>query len=628
MAGSAGYAVLPVGLTDCEVLPGFWRTRLVTNRDVTVPHCLDQLDKTGRVANLERVAEGGGAFEGDYAFNDSDVYKTLEAVAYVLAARRDQALEARADRIIDAIARAQASDGYLFTRTMLEAPERRWTDMNSHEMYCGGHLFEAAVAYARATGKERLLDVARRLADHYLATFGPTGRHWVDGHEEVGLALVKLAEHTGERRYLDFAAWHLEERGRGHGQGRVWDMPGFGAAYSQDRVPVADLTEAEGHAVRAMYLFSAMADIAAQTPGHAYEATLERMWQSVVGRKMYVTGGIGAAGEIEGFGPDHHLPNATAYCETCAAIGMILWSMRMHRRRGEGRFADIIERELYNGVLAGVSLAGDRFFYANPLESDGSHHRSAWFGCACCPPNLARLVAQVPSLVYSVGGDTLYVNQLIASRVRADVGGASVVVRQESGLPWRGRSTLVFEGEAPMTLELALRVPAWARGFALAVNGEAVVPSSVSGGYARLRRVFRPGDTVGVRLPMPVEVGPDDPRVAANRGRVSVRRGPVVYCAEEIDQPGPWPSLAWPSGLAANAAWAPDLLGGVVALAGLDGGGVRVRAVPYFAWDNRAPGRMAVWLPDQAPRPRAPQDAGRVALGQTLFEREDESRGL
>ncbi len=593
-----------MGIEDCAILPGFWRTRLDANRAVTVPACLDQCERTGRVRNFERVAAGAsGGFEGGYAFNDSDVYKSLEAAACVLMERRDPALEARADRIIEIVARAQGEDGYLFTRNMLEAPERRWTDMNSHEMYCGGHLFEAAVAYARATGKTRLLDVARRLADHYLATFGPGRRHWVDGHEEVGLALVKLAEETGDERYADFAAWHLEERGRGHGRGRVWDMEGFGAAYSQDRVPVAELAEAEGHAVRAMYLFSAMADVAARAEGHPYDATLERMWQSVVGRKMYVTGGIGAAGEIEGFGPDHHLPNDRAYNETCAAAGMVLWNARMHRRRGEARFADVIELELYNGLLAGVSLGGDRFFYANPMASEGSEHRSEWFGCACCPPNAARLVAAVPGLVYSAGGDTLYVNQFVASRVRARLAGGERVFRQETGMPWRGVVRVVAEGPGAGPAEVAVRVPAWARSVAVDLDGEPLAAVRLDGGYARVRASFAPGQALTVRFPMPVEVRADRPEVGANHGRVAMTRGPVVYCAEEVDQSAPWPEVAWRPGLLARTAWEGELLGGVVTVSGVDSGGARVRLVPYYAWDNRAPGRMAVWL---AGAPRAP----------------------
>ncbi len=602
--GADAYALTPVPLSRSQILPGFWGRRLEVNRTVTVPHCLDQVEASGRVRNFEHVAAGRlGIFEGDYAFNDSDVYKSLEAAAYVLASGPDPRLEARADAMIETVARAQDEDGYLFTQRMLMAPDKRFTDMNSHEMYCGGHLIEAAVAYAEATGKTHLLGVARRLADHYLATFGPGRRHWVDGHEEIGLALAKLSEHTGDPAYRRFAAWHLEERGHGHGRGRVWEMPGFGAAYSQDRVPVAELTEAEGHAVRATYLYSAMADAAAAGLGAGYGVTLEGLWSGVVGRKMYVTGGIGAAGEIEGFGADFDLPNETAYAETCAAIGMILWSERMHRRRGEARFADLVELELYNGMLAGVSLSGDRFFYANPLASAGERHRAPWFGCACCPPNLARTIARLPAMIYSESADTLFVNQFVESRVDARVGTQSIGLRQRTGLPWRGDIELLVEAGGLVDASLALRLPAWARSFVLDRNG-APVQASVVNGYVRLSGPFRVGDRVTLRLPLPVERLRADRRVKANRGRVAIRRGPVVYCAEEVDQRLPWSALAWPVGESARAAWRDDFLDGVVTIGAVGPEGERTRLVPYYAWDNRSPGGMAVWLDDGRPAGR------------------------
>lgn len=597
--------LLPVAWNGCEILPGFWRDRLEVNRTVTVPACLSWCDSTGRVENFARLADGSAeGFTGDYGFNDSDVYKTLEAAAYTLGDHPDPALERRCDAIIEAIARAQASDGYLFTRTMLDAPARRWTDMNSHEMYCGGHLFEAAVAYAEATGKRRLLDVAIRLADHYLETFGPGKRHWVDGHEEVGLALARLQRYTGSQPYLDFAAWHLEERGRGHGRGHVWDLPGFGAAYSQDRVPVRALADAEGHAVRAMYLFSAMTDVALAGMDDGYPEVLRGLWDSVARRKMYVTGGIGAAGDIEGFGPDYVLPNRTAYCETCAAIGLILWNVRMGVLDPDSRYADVVELALYNAFLAGVSLSGDRFFYGNPLETDGTYHRSEWFSCSCCPPNLARLMASLGGLIYAVGEESVVVQQFIASRATVAIGGASVTITQDTGLPWSGWSRLCVEVDRPVLMDLTIRVPGWARSFDLEhTDGTGVTthPSyRLDRGYLHLRRSYSSGDTVTIRFPLSVEVLRDDPRVATNAGRVALRRGPVVYCAEEVDQTEGWESARWTAELRPFAEWQPDLLGGLMVVRGVGESGAHVTQVPYYAWDNRASGKMSVWLPGPA----------------------------
>ncbi len=595
----AGLRAVPVG--EVAIGEGFWAERQRVHRDVMLPHCLDKLEATGRLANFRRAAgrEPGG-FQGHYGFDDSDVYKVLEGIAYVLMTTPSPALAERADEMFRLIAEAQEPDGYLFTRNTLssEGSERaRWSDMNSHEMYTGGHFIEAAVAYHQATGSTVGLETARRLADHYRSEFGPGRRHWVDGHEEVGLALMRLADETGDAGYAEFALWHLEERGRGHGQGAVWDDPAFGAAYSQDRIPVADLTAAEGHAVRAMYLLSAMTDAAAR--GHdAYGPALRAVWDNVVQHHLYVTGGIGAAGGIEGFGADDVLPNREAYCETCAAIALVYWADRMNRWTGGAAAADVVEQVLYNGLLAGWSVSGDRFFYDNPLESDGTHRRQPWFGCACCPSNLARFIPSVGRYVYATGPDTLYVNQFITSVARVTVGDQTVHVAQRTGFPWEGRVTLQLTGEDLSHVRVAIRQPAWAGSATVTVNG-APGPIRWERGYLVCQRAWQAGDVVAVEFPLPVRRVHQAPAVLDTRGRVALARGPLVYAVEAADHPDAVDDATAP----------PDALLLADPLAEVPGVGsaVRIRAVrpdsdgaltavPYFLWANREPGPMRVWL--------------------------------
>lgn len=596
----SGANLSAVPVAQVAVRDGFWADRQQVYREVTLPHCLAELESTGRLANFRRAAgQEPGGFQGRYGFDDSDVYKVLEGIAYVLMTGPSPALAARADEMFRLIAAAQEPDGYLFTRSTLSPERTRWSDMNSHEMYTGGHFIEAAVAYHQATGSAVALDTARRLADHYRTEFGPGRRHWVDGHEEVGLALMRLADETGDEGYADFALWHLEERGRGHGRGAVWDDPAFGAAYSQDRIPVADLRAAEGHAVRLMYLMSGMTDAAVR--GHeAYAPALRALWDNVVQHHLYVTGGIGAAGGIEGFGAPDALPNREAYCETCAAIALVLWADRMNRWTGDASAADVIEQVLYNGLLAGWSQSGDRFFYDNPLESDGSHRRQPWFGCACCPSNLARFLPSVGRYVYAIGGDTVYVNQFISSDARLAVGGQPVHVAQRTGFPWAGRVTLQLAGDNLAHVQLAIRKPAWAASATVTVNG-APVPVRWARGYLVCERVWQTGDEVAVEFPLPVRRVHASPAVVANRGSVALARGPLVYAVEGADNPGGVEHAACPP----SALLLADPLAEVAGL----GPTVRVRAIgpnaeaaltaiPYFLWANRDPGPMRVWLPE------------------------------
>ena len=584
-----------------QIHGGFWGERLDVAARVTVPHVLDRLEEEGRGRNFDRAAgllEGG--FEGHYRFDDSDVYKALEGVAYLLAAFANPALEARADKLIARIARAQMTDGYLYTWYQLGDLDARFTDMDSHEMYCGGHLMEAAAAYREATGKTELLNVARRLADHYLETFGPGRRHWVDGHEEVGLGLLALYRVTGDARYRDFAHWHLEERGHGHGRGAIWDRPDFGARYAQDHVPVREIRAAEGHAVRAMYLYAAMTDLVAQGVAPEYQPALLRAFENIVAHKMYVTGGIGAVGRYEGFGPDDYLPNREAYCESCAAIGMVYWNHRMNLLTGDARYADIVEQELLNGVLAGLSLGGDRFFYVNPLGSDGDHHREPWFACACCPSNFARFMPGIPRYFQALTADGLVVNQFASGETVHRWRGRRLSVLEETRYPYEGAVTLTIYPEAPEDLTLRIRKPGWTRSARIELNGRAVAPG-LDRGYFVVRTTFAPGDRVTLSLDIEPRRVHAAPAVEEDRGRVALASGPLVFCAERADNPGGDWSVS-PSDQIRRE-WDPNLLGGMPVLRVTREHRDPLTLVPYFAWDNRSPGRMDVWLPEACAGP-------------------------
>ncbi|MFC5649431.1 glycoside hydrolase family 127 protein [Paenibacillus solisilvae] len=580
----------------------FWRPRLAVLKNVTMKVCLSHCEETGRIANF--AVAGGlleGKFEGIY-YNDSDVYKVLEGAAYSLMTDRDPVLEAEIDRIIDLIAAAQEADGYLCTYYTLEAPESKWTDMEKHEMYNGGHLIEAAVAYYEATGKRKLLEVACRLADHYDSVFGPDKRHWAEGHEEIELALVKLYRATDEERYWKLALWLLEERGHGHGVGKIWDTPDWGPAYCQDDVPVRDIKEVKGHAVRAMYLYTAMADVVHASGDTAYIDALHRVWAHTVERNMYVTGGIGPSVHNEGFTHDYDLPNESAYCETCAAIAMVFWNHRMNLLFGDGKYADIVEREMYNGALSGISLSGDKFFYVNPLASKGEHHRVDWFGTSCCPTNLARFLPSIGQYAYAATDDGVAVNQYMNSETVLEVGcGSNVKLKQTTAYPWDGRIELTVVPDRTDKFTIKLRLPGWCRGYKISAQGEQVsgLEGRPENGYLVLNRHWVPGDSIVLELDMPVEVVRSRPEVEANLGRFALQRGPVVYCIEQTDNPG----LSF-DGFALSAhepllvEHRADLLGGVTILHGkeADGDGRPCVFIPYYAWDNREAGFMQVWV--------------------------------
>jgi DUF1680 family protein len=609
-----------VPFTEVKVVDAFWAPRIQLNREQIVPHDLKFCETTGRINNFAKAAGAmPGKFQGIY-FDDSDVYKVIEGAAYTLAQQRDPALEKTIDEVIAKIAAAQLPDGYLYTfYTVNKTLDLRWTkEFEMHETYCAGHLFEAAVAYYQATGKRQLLDVAIRLADHIDSVFGQDKKHDVPGHEEIELALIKLWRVTGQERYLKLAEFFLAERGRSCGRKLHGD-------YDQDLVPIAEQREITGHAVRAMYLYAGVADVAAITGNKQYIETMDHIWQDVTGRKMYLTGGIGPSAQNEGFTVPYDLPNDSAYAETCASIGMALWNQRMALLHADAKYADVVERVLYNGALSGVSLDGQTFFYVNPLASQGKHHRRAWFDCACCPVNVVRFLPTIGGYAYAHDGQGIYVNQYVASHARIALAAGPVTIGQETKYPWEGTVRLTVETEGARTFTLHLRIPAWCQGpqspedlyqfvgkpekgaARLKVNGQVIDNLDMANGYARLNRTWKSGDVVELELPMPVQRVKANPKVQADLGRVALERGPIVFCLEGVDNKDECREFELPRESRLTAEYRPDLLGGVVVV---QGKAVRLAAenkpsepvdflaVPYYAWDNRAAGPMTVWLPE------------------------------
>ena len=582
--------ITPVKFSEVTIDDDFWSPRLASHKDVTLKVCIDQIEnQTGRIRNFENAAKGLGEHSGIY-FDDSDVYKALEGMAYSLQNNPDPELEAKCDEWIDKFAAAQQEDGYLNTYYTLTGLENRWSDMGMHEMYCAGHMTEAAVAYYNVTGKRKLLDVAIRMADHMMSVFGPGKRDWVPGHEEIELALVKLYEVTGEKKYLDFAEWLIDERGHGYGTWAKWGQE----AYFQDDKPVREMTDIAGHAVRAMYLYCGMADVAAYIGDEGYMTALDRLWDDVVLRNMYITGGIGQSSRNEGFTTDYSLPNMSAYCETCASVGMVLWNWRMNQFTGDSKYVDVLERALYNGALAGISLSGDRFFYVNPLESLGTHHRQAWYGCACCPSQICRFLPSIGNYIYGVSKDGIYVNLYMGNTASVKLGRRDITLKQETHYPWEGAVAVTVGCKRAFKSALRLRIPGWCKSYTLAVNGKTFdVP--VENGYAVLNRRWHSGDKVVLNMDMPAVIVAADPRVKEDEGYRAVQRGPLVYCIEEVDNPD-FENLKVSENTVFGETFREDLLGGVVTVSAT-ANGKTLNLIPYYAWDNREAGRMRVWIP-------------------------------
>ena len=540
-----------IDFSHVKINDNFWSPRLSKHVSATLPVCIDQIEnQTGRIRNFENAAKGEGEHSGIF-FDDSDVYKALEGMAYSLINNPDPELEKKADEWIDKFAAAQQPDGYINTFYTLTGLDKRWTNMDKHEMYCAGHMIEAGVAYYQATGKRKLLDVCIRMTDHMMSQFGPGKRHWVPGHEEIELALVKLYQTTQEQKYLDFAYWLLEERGHGHGT--MGDEGKWDPVYYQDIVPVRRLTDISGHAVRCMYLYCGMADVAALKNDTGYIAAIDRLWDDVVHRNMYITGGIGSSHDNEGFTEDYDLPNLDAYCETCASVGMVLWNQRMNQLTGDSKYIDVLERSLYNGALAGISLGGDRFFYVNPLESKGDHHRQEWYGCACCPSQLSRFL---PS--------------------------------------WDGSVKLTISTSQPLEKEIRLRIPNWCKTYDLSINGKRINVSEEKG-YAVIKD-WKSQDVIALDMDMPVEIVAADPHVKENFGKRAIQRGPLVYCMEEIDNPEYFDQIQLSPSTTFQTAFVSDILNGIKTIK-TNGRAQSATFIPYYAWDNRKAGKMRVWIP-------------------------------
>jgi uncharacterized protein len=616
------YPIKPVSFTDVTFTDNFWQRRLETNRTSTLPANFKKCEETQRIDNFSKAA---GLMEGPHVgifFNDSDVFKVMEGAAYSLSIHPDPELDAYLDDLISKIAAAQEEDGYLYTARTINPKAvtaekeglERWSNLKmSHELYNVGHMYEAAVAHYLATGKKNFLNIALKSADFIDSVFGVDKKRDIPGHQEIEMGLVKLYRVTGEERYLNLAKFFLDERGHYHGREayNLFDIVG----YSQDHLPVTEQTEVVGHAVRAVYMYAGMADVAALTGDQAYIKALDALWHDLVDKKMYITGGIGSSHHGESFGKAYDLPNTTAYNETCAAIADIFWNQRMFLLHGDAKYHDVLERTLYNGFLSGVSLWGDTFFYANPLASDGKWKfnvnvgatRSPWFDCSCCPTNIVRLVPSLPGYIYAHVADTLYVNQFIAGNATIKLEKVNVDLQQESNYPWDGNIKINVNPETATNFTLAVRIPGWARNqpspsdlyhylnetseqASLKVKGEAATISTEKG-YVHLTRQWQKGDVVELHLPMPVRRLVSHKAVKETASRVAIERGPIVYCAEAIDNGGQALNLALNDDVQLTAKRYEDLLGGITVIKGKN-----LTLIPYYAWSHRNEGEMTVWL--------------------------------
>jgi DUF1680 family protein len=625
----ADYPIQPVPFTSVKLTDDFWAPRIKKNATVTIPIAFSYCESTGRVKNFE-IAGGldTGKFQTIYPFDDSDVFKIMEGASYSLQTYPDPELDAYLDTLIYKIGLAQEDDGYLYTnRTIAEkhggkglhewASKNRWEldTVLSHELYNLGHLYEAAAAHYQATGKKTLLGIAIKSADLVYKDFGLDRVKVYPGHQVIEMGLVKLYRVTGDKRYLDLARFFLDVRGP------------KGEQYNQAHKKVTDQTEAVGHSVRATYMYSGMADMAAIEKDQVYLNAITKIWEDIVYRKMYITGGIGATGGNEGFADPYVLPNMSAYCETCASIGDIFTNHRLFLLHGEGKYIDILEKTLYNSMLSGVSLSADRFFYPNPLESNGQHQRSAWFGCACCPSNIARFVPAIPGYIYGVDNDKLYVNLYISNEADVKIGRRKVKVSQKASFPWNGKIDISLYPEKPEKFSMNLRIPGWvvneaipgglytfddsiSESYKILVNGETVNPETENG-FALIRRKWKSGDKIEVEFPMPVRRVIADEKIKADIGKMAVQRGPVIYCAEWTDNiGGNILNLVINKDTPMTTEFVPGLLEGtqVVNTSGwqtkktTDGKVLKfaeekVTLIPYAFWNNRGPGQMMVWLP-------------------------------
>jgi len=623
-----GYPITAVPFTDVTLTDDFWSRRIETNRTVTIPFGFKKCEEEGRIRNF---AKAGGLMEGEYEgkmpFDDTDAYKIIEGASYSLTIHPDKELEKYIDDIIEKIAAAQEDDGYLCTWKTLNPkttpapwvkPGPRWHDLRmSHELYNSGHMYEAAYAHYQATGKKNFLNVALKNADLIAETFGPGKKLDVPGHQIIETGLVKLYRATKNEKYLDLAKFFLDQRG--NAAGHV-----LHGAYSQDHQPVTEQDEAVGHAVRAVYMYAAMADIAGIMNDSAYLNATEKIWENVVSKKYYITGGVGARHKGESFGDNYELPNLTSYNETCAAIGSVYWNHRMFLLSGDAKYIDVLERTLYNGMISGVSLSGDLFFYPNCLESDGKYEfnkgaltRQPWFDCSCCPSNVIRFIPSVPDYIYANRNDSLYVNLFIAGKANIKMDKTNVEISQDTAYPWEGKVIIKVNPKTNERFAVNIRIPGWALGkpvpsdlyrylnenqekVTLKLNAKSI-DIKMNKGYAVIDRKWSKGDVVELNLPMPIRRVIAHQKVKDDLNKTALVRGPLVYCAEWVDNDKKVLDLLIPDDAKFQAEYKKDLLNGITVITGnvLDKSGKKRKllAIPYYAWSHRGPGEMAVWLP-------------------------------
>lgn len=623
--GNGDYPIKPVSFVDVKFKDNFWAPRIKINEQVTIPIALKHCYTTGRVDNFKKA--GGlmpGYFDTDLSFDDTDIYKIIEGMAYSIQNYPNQEFDKRMDTLIYYIGKAQEPDGYLMTARTAAEPgkmhgwlgENRWEkdpDL-SHELYNAGHMYEAAVAHYEATGKRTFLDIAIKNADLLVKDFLEGGLRYEPGHQIVEMALVKMYRATGKKEYFELAKYFLDLKGNGER-----------GDYCQSHKPVIEQDEAVGHAVRAVYMYSGMADVGALSGNKEYINAINKIWENVVEKKYYVTGGIGALRHGEAFGDNYELPNKTAYCETCAAIGNVYWNHRQFLLHGDSKYYDVIERTLYNGLISGVSLSGDHFFYPNPLESEGRHARSEWFGCACCPSNICRFMPSIPGYVYAHKDNQIYVSLFVESETNIQLPYNNVHITQSSDYPWEGTITINVEPEKAGKFDVLVRIPGWAlnrpvpsdlytymnptqKEVELKINGKQVNYSIEENGYAALSRKWEKGDKIEISLPMDIHRVIAHEKVEANKGKVSLERGPMVYCLEWVDNDGEVLNSILNDDSKINSEYKSEMLDGVIILTmdaksahcdinnKITEGYKRLTAIPYYAWANRGSGEMAVWI--------------------------------
>ncbi len=638
-ASHHGYPIDPVPFTSVKVTDDFWGQRLKASREVTIPLAFSKCEETGRYENFVKAAHPSDTIHvGGLAFDDTDVYKTIEGASYLLQTYPDKRLENYIDSVLVIVAAAQEPDGYLYTsRTMNPkhphewAGSKRWEMVEdlSHEFYNLGHMVEGAIAHYQATGKRNFLDIAMKYADCVCREIGdgPGQVARVPGHQIAEMALAKLYLVTGDKKYLDQAKYFLDKRG----------YTSRTDEYSQAHKPVIEQDEAVGHAVRAAYMYAGMADVAALTGDSAYIKAIDKIWDNIVGKKYYITGGIGATSNGEAFGKNYELPNMSAYCETCAAIGNVYVNHRLFLLHGDSKYYDVVERTLYNGLISGVALDGGSFFYPNPLESMGQHQRQPWFGCACCPSNIARFIPSLPGYVYATKGDDVYVNLFMSNTGNLKVNGKDVVLSQQTNYPWNGNIAVTVDKNKAGKFDLKLRIPGWVQnkpvpsdlyayndgkrlGYTVTVNGKPAQGTVTADGYYTIDRNWKKGDKVELHLDMEPRTVKANNKVEADRGRIAVERGPIVYCAEWPDNNFDVLSIFVNQKPQFTVTEKPELLEGIVELTTdgqvlsyddkgrLQAKDVKLNLIPYYAWNHRGRGNMAVWLPQElsASRPVMP----------------------